>query len=98
MRREVKLSRVEHAREVVHYWRTKEGLQINIRLMDSQHLLNTIHLLERSRFQSLSSLAIVGTDGDIDTMNALNYYNDFPEAYEHLLDEAERRRLIKRSK
>lgn len=80
-------------------WITKEGESIPISGMATHHLLNTIHMIERNRMQSLISIEQHGIfDGPIDAFEVLEYYAKWPNAYEDLLDEAERRHLIKRAK
>jgi len=76
-------------------WRTKEGFEIAPKDMATPHLLSAIHMCERNRMNNLMSMAM--TPG-MDNEAVINYYAKWPEAYEALLDEAERRHLIGRTK
>lgn len=79
------------------YWVTKEGRQIPISSMPSSHLLNTIHFIERSRFQQLADIAIREIpEHPSDQDEMIQFYSDWPEKYQDLLAEAEKRKLIKR--
>jgi hypothetical protein len=75
-------------------WVTKEGFEIEPREMATPHLLNTIHLIERSRMSNLVSLGM--NDLAEVSEGVVEFYARWPEAYDALLDEAERRQLIRR--
>ena len=62
--------------------------------MATPHLLNTIHLIERSRMNNLVSLGM--NDLAEVSEGVVSFYAAWPEAYDALLDEAERRQLIRR--
>lgn len=74
-------------------WITKEGFEIEPQEMSTPHLLSTIHLIERNRMNNLVHLGM-GVTKLSDSV--LEFYAKWPEAYDSLLDEAERRRLIRR--
>lgn len=73
-------------------WITKEGIEIEPRDMATPHLLSTIHMIERNRMQNLIHVGITQDLPD----SVINYYAEWPNAYEELCDEAERRKLIQR--
>lgn len=82
-------------------WVTKEGTHIPISVMPTSHLLNTIHMIERSRMQQLISIEVQVANGYIklspkEAQEVLNRYCAFPKAYSELLAEAEKRQLIRR--
>ena len=89
------------------YWMTKDGTRIQINMMPTSHLLNTIHLIERMRMQQIESIkeqyqqnhGTIEFDNPIDRnewIEFLEYYTQWPEGYPDLLSEAIKRRLIKR--
>jgi hypothetical protein len=77
-------------------WITKEGVEMEIRHMASNHLLSTIHFIERNR---LFNAAEVWSDVQFDA-NARSemaaYYLNWPIQYDTLIAEAQRRGLIHR--
>lgn len=73
-------------------WRTREGVEIDIKSMATPHLLSAIYMIERNRLNNLLSVAM----SDSFTQEILDYYGQFPDAYIALCDEAERRMLIHR--
>lgn len=75
-------------------WQDKNGIKISINKMTSSHLLNTIHMIERKRYEEILSL-VIREEANAETMG---YYAQFPDAYHALCDEAERRKLIQRRK
>jgi hypothetical protein len=77
-------------------WKTKEGFEIAPKDMATQHLLSTIHMIERNRMTNLIGIGLMDS-ADMDA-DIIDYYSTWPEAYEALLDEAERRHLIGRTK
>lgn len=82
-------------------WITKEGTIIPINVMPTSHLLNAIHLIERSRMQQIISIEQNISVNDLtasreEVLGMLDYYTKWPEGYENLLTEAEKRKLIKR--
>lgn len=74
-------------------WITREGHAIEISKMASSHLLSTIHFIERNRFTQAAECAM--REPDLDNDN-LQYYLMWPEQYEALIKEAQRRNLIHR--
>jgi hypothetical protein len=74
-------------------WNTREGHPIEIKKMATPHLLATIHMIERNRLNNL--LSILGMDNNWN-QEVVDYYAKFPEQYEVLCEEAERRLLIRR--
>jgi hypothetical protein len=76
-------------------WITREGKEIEIRMMASSHLLATIHFIERSRFMNAAEVYSEQQLGD-ERLNAMNYYLQWPVQYESLIAEAQRRQLIYR--
>jgi|PlaIllAssembly_1097288.scaffolds.fasta_scaffold2694009_2 hypothetical protein len=78
-------------------WVSKDMKPIPIKFMATSHLLNTIHMIERSRMQQLMSIETHG--GGISPEEAkrvLDYYCAWPKGYSDLLAEAEKRQLIRR--
>ena len=73
-------------------WLTKEGIELPIDQMSTNHLLSTIHMIERNRMTNLVHLGLA----DNCDQTILNYYSRWPDSYEELLNEAERRHLIGR--
>ena len=79
-------------------WITREGRAIEIRHMASSHLLAAIHFIERNRYTQAVEFAMrEQAEPDI-LMNdpTFQYYTMWPEAYEALINEAQRRNLIYR--
>lgn len=76
-------------------WITREGHQIEIRMMASSHLLSTIHFIERNRFMNGAEVYGDQNLGD-ERLNVVNYYLQWPVQYESLIEEAQRRHLIYR--
>lgn len=75
-------------------WITREGKSIKIKEMASSHLLSAIHWIERNRFtQSLEVYGQAKSDG-LDWSDALEYYMQWPDAYESMIAEAQRRNLL----
>ena len=74
-------------------WRTREGFELAPRDMSTSHLLAAIHMIERSRMQNLIHL---GLHDDMSNDALVDYYSKWPEAYDALCSEAERRYLIRR--
>ena len=72
-------------------WITREGHHIEIKAMASSHLLATIHLIEKSRFTNSAEIFYTLANQD-----AMEYYLQWPEQYESLIAEAQRRGLIYR--
>jgi len=72
-------------------WITKDGKSVFIKQMTTEHLLNTIHLIERKRMNDL-----IETYGIADINNNLKYYSQWPDRYLELIKEAKRRNLIGR--
>lgn len=78
-------------------WITKDNKPIPVQYMATSHLLNSIHMIERSRMQQLISIEANG--GGISPEEAkrvLDYYCAWPRGYSDLLAEAEKRQLIRR--
>lgn len=88
-------------KKYIPHWVTREGTRIPIPAMATSHLLNAIHMIERSRVQQLISLdenmsiEITGLT-PAEKLEILNYYAQWPDGYEDLLAEAEKRQIIKR--
>lgn len=72
-------------------WITKQGHQIEIKLMASSHLLATIHFIENSRFSRSAECALRGGNEE-----DIALYLEWPIQYESLIAEAVRRGLIYR--
>jgi hypothetical protein len=78
-------------------WITREGHQVKIDKMPSSHLLATIHFIERRRFEACFEVyQDTVNNGPVEGM--LEYYSQFPVQYETLIEEAQRRGLIHRTK
>ena len=82
-------------------WMTKEGTRVPISIMPTSHLLNAIHLIERSRMQQLVSIEVNIANGLTvisrkEAIELLDFYTAYPPEYPDLLAEAEKRQLIKR--
>ena len=82
-------------------WTTKDGEEIEIAFMSSSHLLATIHFIERNRF--VNAAEVYGyrfNTADADTtaegVRAVHYYLRWPDAYDALVTEATRRKLLHR--
>lgn len=76
-------------------WRTRDGAQLPIKLMTTSHLLAAIHFIERKRAETLTDLGQVDLEVGV-TADVIEYYARWPDAYFHLLEEAERRQVIGR--
>jgi hypothetical protein len=77
-------------------WITREGQQIEIKMMASSHLLATIHFIERQRFMNAAEVYSEMQFREDDRNEMVNYYLQFPVQYESLVAEAQRRQLIYR--
>jgi hypothetical protein len=77
-------------------WITREGQEMEITKMPSSHLLATIHLIERRRFESCFEVYQDSLNNGV-TPGMLDYYSKWPIQYETLIKEAQRRNLIFRN-
>lgn len=80
-------------------WVTREGQSLSIKDMASSHLLATVHYIERNRFTSAIECAM-REPRNMDPRSwedtTLQYYLQWPEAYDALIAEAQRRGLVGR--
>jgi len=70
-------------------WLTQDGRIVPIQHMASSHLLNTIHMIERNRFQQMVESAMNGSSPEI-----ISVYAEWNFAYEEMVLEARKRNLI----
>jgi hypothetical protein len=88
---------MSNIKKYIPYWITKDGTSISIKAMATTHLMNVIHLIERSRMQQLISIEQNAQDIPTeDALRMLDYYTAWPDKYGDLLAEAEKRKLIRR--
>ena len=66
---------------------------MKIGTMSSSHLLAAIHFIERQR---LMNCIEVYNDKQLGSIDAVEYYAEWPYQYETLIAEAQRRKLIHR--
>lgn len=78
-------------------WTTREGQEIEIKMMSSSHLLATIHFIERNRFMNAAEVYSQQKMDGMDWKDAIEYYMQWPAQYESLVAEAQRRNLIYRA-